>query len=256
MTSVADQKSYWNLLETVRWICARNEERVAAMWDMDEEEQMAVVMFDPKPKLDHPSSLLIMRGTDPTSDRDVARPQETSNSSHTDDIIIMGPQEALDDLLRKVRSRRVQMTAVRCHGGLYEQDPVPPTELNDLSFRLHPDYPNGRVGLWSRSRNVLVWRSPQFSRADVIGVWPGRKRKTAAAFRAILQHLRKISTPQAPLTQSEAKQRCMAEVPGAYAEAFKKAWANLEPAYKRGRGKHGPRALTLRETSGMKTSGH
>ena len=133
------------------------------------------------------------------------------------------------------------MTAVRCHEGRDEQDPVPPTELNDLTFRLHPNLRGASVGLWSRSRDVLVWRSPQFSRADVIGIWPGRNRKTAAASVAILRHLRKISPPQAPLTKPDAEQRCMAEVPNAYPEAFKKAWADLDPTYKRGRGKHGPR---------------
>jgi hypothetical protein len=56
MKSDPDQKAYWNLLETVRWICTRDEERVAAMWDMDEDEQMAVTMFDPKPE--HTLSLI------------------------------------------------------------------------------------------------------------------------------------------------------------------------------------------------------
>jgi hypothetical protein len=46
---------------------------------------------------------------------------------------------------------------------------------------------------------------------------------------------------EAPLPKLEAKQRCLGEVPNAYPEAFEKAWAELEPIYKRGRGKHGPR---------------
>jgi hypothetical protein len=76
----------------------------------------------------------------------------------------------------------------------------------------------------------------------VIGVWPAQNTKTAAVFGAILRHLRQITTPAAPLTKLEAQQRCMREVPNAYPEAFKKAWADLDPSYKRGRGEHGPRA--------------
>jgi hypothetical protein len=53
--------------------------------------------------------------------------------------------------------------------------------------------------------------------------------------------LRKITDPDAPLTKSEARRRCLAEVPNAYLGAFEKAWSELEPSYKRGRGKHGPR---------------
>jgi hypothetical protein len=44
------------------------------------------------------------------------------------------------------------------------------------------------------------------------------------------------------LTKGEALDRCSVEVPNAYPEAFKRAWAQLEPSRKRGRGKHGPRA--------------
>ena len=237
MTSVADQKAYWNLLETVRWICTRDEERVAAMWNMDEHEQMAIALFDAKPKLD-PNSLLILRGTNPN----VAEPQGNWKSSGIDKAIMMGPQKALDDLLRKVRSRRVQMTAIRGCGSRGEQESVPPTELNDLNFRLHPGDRMVSVGLWSRSRDTLVWRSPQFARSDAIGAWPGRNRKTAVVTAAIRRHLRQITTPESPLTKFEAEQRRMAEVPNAYRAAFKRAWADLEPAYKRGRGKHGRRA--------------
>jgi hypothetical protein len=58
----------------------------------------------------------------------------------------------------------------------------------------------------------------------------------------ILRHLREIMTPEPPLTKVEAQQRCMAEVPNAYLEAFKQAWMELDSSYKRGRGKHGPRS--------------
>jgi hypothetical protein len=75
----------------------------------------------------------------------------------------------------------------------------------------------------------------------VISAWPARNKKTTATARAILRYLRQIMTPETPLTKLEAQQRCMTEVLHAYPEAFKKAWSELEPSCKRGRGKHGPR---------------
>jgi hypothetical protein len=74
----------------------------------------------------------------------------------------------------------------------------------------------------------------------------GLKKRTAE--RAILQRLMEIMVPDAPLIKSEAWDRCEKEVPGAYLEAFKKAWKLLPSERKRGRGKHGPRALNVRET--------
>ena len=63
---------------------------------------------------------------------------------------MMDPNRALDDLLRKIHSRRVQMTAIRCDGSSDEQTPVPPVELNDLTFRFIPENAVAPVGLWSR----------------------------------------------------------------------------------------------------------
>ena len=45
MPSAADQKTYWDLFETAQWICTRDEERVAAMWDMDEEKRIAPAVY-------------------------------------------------------------------------------------------------------------------------------------------------------------------------------------------------------------------
>jgi hypothetical protein len=170
--------------------------------------------------------------------RKSAELQGDLNASRFDKAVMMWPSQALEDLLRKVHGHRVRMTAIRCAGSHHEQIPVPPAELNDLIFQLDV----ASVGLWSRSRDTLVWRSPQFLRADVIRVWSARNTKTAAVSGAILRHLRQITSPEEPLTKPEAKQRCLAEVPNAYPEAFKKAWAALGPTFKRGRGKHGPRA--------------
>jgi hypothetical protein len=228
-----DQKTYWSIPETVRWICTRDEDRVAAMWNIDESHGMALALFGEKPELD-PRSLLIFKAAGPNCERRAPGLLSKSESSRIDASPVMGPSEALDDLLKKVQSGRIRMTAVKCDRSCNEQIEVPPAELNDLIFGLCP-----AVGLWSRSRGILVWRSPQFLRVEVIRIWPARNTKTAAVSGAILRHLRQISTPQAPLTKREAQQRCMAEVPNAYLE---KAWAKLEASRKRGRGKHGPRA--------------
>jgi hypothetical protein len=135
------------------------------------------------------------------------------------------------------------MTAIRCGGRSDEPTPVPAIELNDLIFRFAPGHPVAPAGLWSRSRrDTPVWRSPQFLRADVIRLWPAPNTRTVAVRGAILRRLREIMTPEAPLTKLEAQHRCLAEVPGAYLGAFKKAWSELEPSWKRGRGKHGRRS--------------
>jgi hypothetical protein len=240
MTSAVDQKTYWGLSETMRWICTRAEKRVVAMRDMDGDDNVAVAMFDLKRELD-PRFLLIFQGTYPDADSEPAEPQGKWKASRSDRAVMMWPDEAMDDLLRKVHGRRVQMTAIKCEGSRDEQIPVPPAELHDLSFWIGVGYGGPLVGLWSRSRDRLVWKSPQFLRADVIRIWPARITKTIAVSGAILHHLHGITSPEAPLTKPEAKQRCIDEVPNAYPEAFKKAWAELESTFKRGRGKHGPR---------------
>jgi hypothetical protein len=119
---------------------------------------------------------------------------------------------------------------------------VPLAELNDLRILQIPSHTVAPVGLWSRTGWTLVWRSPQFLRADVVVEWPARNSKTVTASAAILRHLREIMGGEAMLTKAEAQLRCMAEVPNAYPEAFKKAWAELDRSLKRARGKHGRRA--------------
>ena len=236
-----DQKAYWNLPETLRWISTRDEERVAAMWEMDEDRGIALALFAEKREFD-PCSLLIFNDANLYSDRDEPGALGKAKSSGTDASLLMAPDEALRALLRKVQSGRLRVTAIRCDGSCNERIEVPPAELNDLELRLCPDDQLMSVGLWSRSRRILVWRSPQFMRAEVIRIWPAQNTKTAAASGAILRQLRQISTAEAPLTKREAQQRCMTEVPNAYPKAFKNAWAKLESSYKRGRGKHGSRA--------------
>ena len=237
MTSVVDPKAYWDLLETVWWICTRDEEQVAAMQGMSEEDRVALGMFGMKAEFD-PLPLLALPEAEFTAARQLVSPQDDEKPLRIDEPIL--PARAIDDLFAKVSSGRVRMTAVRFGGSSDGQIPVPLAELNGLMFRIATG-DGVRVGLRSRSRGSLVWSSPQFLRANVISAWPARNKKTTATARAILRHLRQLMTAEAPLTKLEAQQRCMAEVPHAYPEAFKKAWSELEPSCKRGRGKHGPR---------------
>jgi hypothetical protein len=236
-----DRKTQWGLLGTVMWICTRDEKRVATLWDTSEEEAMGPVLLSVKTEFD-PCLLGRFAETEFDAYRQDAALQEKRQSSRVDRRGMMKAGEALDDLRRRMQSGRFRMTAIRLVGNSNEQIPVPPAEFYDLEFRISPGHPVAPVGLWSRSRGKLLWGSPQFVRADVVGAWPAQRTKTAAVVRAILRYLRQITTPEARLTKREAQQRCMAEVPNAYPEAFKKAWAQLEPSCKRGRGKHGPRA--------------
>ena len=147
-----------------------------------------------------------------------------------------GPSQDLNYLLQLVRSRRIRMTAIKCDRYRVKQLPVPLAALDDLEFRITSDHRFTKVGLWSRSHNTLIWRSPEFLRADIIRVWPARTKKSAAVSGVILLHLQAIMTPAAPLTRAEAQRRCFADVPDAYPGAFKRAWAILDPSCKRGRG--------------------
>jgi len=230
MTNDADRKTYWDLLETLRWIGTRDEQLVAAMWDWNDDKKMAVVLFGMKEQRGI-RSLPGPSGSNRGVDLDPAAPQGDEKRSI----------RVLDEVLRKVQSGRVRMTAIKCDGSSEEQTPVPLVELNGLRLQLVPGHPVASVGLWSRSHNSLVWKWPQFLSGDVVGAWPAPNAKTAAVSGAILRHLREIMSPEAPLSRAEALKRCQAEVPNAYPAAFKKAWADLEPGCKRGRGKHGPR---------------
>jgi hypothetical protein len=149
--------------------------------------------------------------------------------------------QSLNYLLQQVRIRRIRMEAIKCDRYRVKPVPVSPADLNGLEFRVTLDHRVAKVGLWSRSRNELMWRSPKFLRADIIRVWPARKKKLAEVSELILRHLRTIMSPAAPLTRADAQWRCLAEVRGAYPEAFKKAWGILDPSSKRARGQSGDR---------------
>ncbi len=242
MTTGADQKIDWNLAETVMWICTRDHDRVAGLWEMEEADAIASVLF-------HPQLLSHFEGTATLSEvNNAALPTGPMVlQRHVEFLPVEEPrrvlsEQALQELIRSVQTRRVRMTMVRRDRNCRERSPVTASEANDLEIRLTGD-PREPSVVSSRSRRRPVGTSPCFSRADVIRCWPARSKKTAAAIGQTLRHLREISTPEAPLTRAEASERCLAEVAGAYPEAVRKAWAQLEPARKRGHGKHGPRVI-------------
>jgi len=178
MTTALDQKTYWGIGETVMWIRIRDHERVAAMSDLSEEEAMVLAMFAFKAQWDLRS--LLDLPTNPDADRNETAPQDKDKSLRIDGPVLMPPDQALDDLHRKLRSRRLPLTAIRCDGNNGKRTPVPTADLNDLIVRFTPGgHPLVSVGLWSRSRDTLVWRSPQFLRADVMLLWPTRTTKNS-----------------------------------------------------------------------------
>jgi hypothetical protein len=75
MTSAVDKKTYWGLGETVTWICTRVEDCVTAMRDMNEEERIAVALFERKVEID-PRSLLVLLETNSDADRGLAAAQD------------------------------------------------------------------------------------------------------------------------------------------------------------------------------------
>jgi hypothetical protein len=236
-----DQKTYWGFGEVVMRIRTRDYERVATVSDFSETQAMVRATFTLKTRMDS-RSLPRLSTTNCDANREAAAPPDKDKAAETEAPVPMPPDAVFDDVIRKLRSGCLSLTAIRCGRDSDEQIPVPSAELNDLVFRFIPDHPIAPVGLWSRSRRLVAWGSPQFLRSDVVRVWPARNTKTAAVSAAILPHLRKIMMPEAPLTKSKAQRRCMTEVPNAYPGAFKKAWMQLEPSLKRGRGKHGSRA--------------
>jgi hypothetical protein len=230
MTSDLDRKAYWDLMETVCWICTRDEQHVAALRDVSDQEKMALVLWK-------------MRGA-PRIIHSPPGPLGLNLGAELGAFALQGDWAAshpLNDVLAKVQSGCVRMTAIRCDGSSDARIPLPLAETNDLRFLLMPSHSVAPMGVWSRTGWTLLWRSPQFLRADAVRAWPARNTKTAAVSAAILRHLREIMSAEAPLTKLEAQRRCMAEVPNAYPEGFKKAWAELDPSCKRRRDKHGPR---------------
>jgi hypothetical protein len=232
--AVADRKPYWNLGEAVEWIRTRDIDRVADMWGLSELDAVTRFLAAGRQLLSLAVvPLAIARRGSP---KVFAAEQERRLTAISDDP----PFDVdLSELIREVQSGRLRMTMIRAPAADLTRVAIDSTEALDLDIRVtFSEYP---VALWSRSRRIAAGHSPWFSSADVSRIWPSRGRKTSAATKAILCHLRKISTEEHPLTKAVALDRCLAEVPGAYPEAFRRAWRSLEPTQKRHRGQHGPR---------------
>lgn len=194
MTSAGDQKTYWGLLETVRWICTRDQERVAALWNMSEEDAMASALLAGWP---HWYPRWFLGPPETNSDADGAATTPQDSKPRVDQPFMMTPNRALEDLLRKLQSSRLLMTAIRCGGRNHEQAPVPAIELNDLIFRLvpgHPVAPAGPCQLKQPRREIrprLMVRSPGDLRTGCNHSWcPKRKLDRARPRRHRHRHRR------------------------------------------------------------------
>jgi hypothetical protein len=239
----SDRKAYWDLLETLHWIGTRDQGGLTATDDIKEDNRTPPAMLTADAVLDRHQLLLLVK-YDFKGYREPAAWQPGRVSLDTNGSSVLGLGQSLNYLLQQVHGRRIRMEAIKCDRyRRYRVKPVPvsPADLSDLEFRITLDHRVAKVGLWSRSRNELMWRSPKFLRADIIRVWPARKRNLAAVSEVILRHLRTIMNPATPLTRADAQRRCLAEVRGAYPEAFKKAWGILDPSCKRARGQSGDR---------------
>jgi hypothetical protein len=238
MASAAEQKTDWNLGETVIWVSTRDHSLILAMSDSSEAETITRAFFDLDrlPKGDAVITVSELRRSLPPAspvslDRQIRWLETVPPRKPSPDLV-------LQEITRSVRAHRVQLTMRPCEPNNTLRVAVSPSEANDLEFRLtgHWDEP---VAVWSRSAREQVGTSPRFSRRDVLRLWPEWVRRTVALTAAIRGYVEEISTPEAPLTKAEARERCLKEVPGARPRAFEKAWARVDPARKRGRGKHG-----------------
>src|SRR5437762_7573668 len=110
MTRIVGPKAYWDLPETVWWICARDEGCVTNMQDMSEEDKAALALFGIKSEL----KLLPRLGLPEAEFKaalQMVLAQESEKPPRTAEQIL--PGRALDDLFKKVSSGQVRMTAIR-----------------------------------------------------------------------------------------------------------------------------------------------
>src|SRR5437763_726218 len=145
MMGIVDPKTYWDLPETVWWICARDEGWVADMQEMSEEDKAALALFGIKPELKLLPRLGLSEG-EFKAPLQMVSAEESEKPSRTAEPIL--PGQALDDLFKKVSTGQVRMTAIRVGKSSDGQVTVPLAEFNGLIFRIAT---GNRVlaGLWS-----------------------------------------------------------------------------------------------------------
>ena len=181
----SDRKAYWDLLETLHWIGARDQGELTAMGDIKEGSRIAPATLAADAVLDWHRLLLLVK-YDFNGHPEPAAWQAGRKSLNANQSSMVGLGQALNYLLQQVHSRRIRMEAIKCDRYRVKPVPLSPADLNDLEFRITLDHRVAKVGLWSPSRNELMWRSPKFLRADIIRVWPARKKKLAEGFRSNL----------------------------------------------------------------------
>ena len=104
MMTDRDRKTYWDLFETVCWICSRDEEKVATMWGMSDQKKFGLVIAGMKVKR------VIHSLPGPSGS---TRGAVMGTVAREADGLAVEAQDAFEDLLRKVHSRRVRMTAIK-----------------------------------------------------------------------------------------------------------------------------------------------
>jgi hypothetical protein len=212
-----DQKILWNLGEALTWIQSYDYNRLCAIWDYTETEAVSCGLLHSTYAVKHED-------------------QASCLASRRDDKFEL---PAIEQIKRSVQRGELRVSALRYDAGPNEWVPVPKSELAHLEIRLTGD-PLVPI-LWSQSSSAPVYKLPRFSSSEIIRLWPAAGVKTAVMDRALLRHLERISSKVEPLTKDQARDRCLEEVPGAFVRAFERAWAQLDPEMKRGRGKHGRR---------------
>jgi hypothetical protein len=215
--NASDRKAYWDLVETLHWITTRDEGRLTLVGDFKEENRTPQAMFASDAIVDWHQLLFLVK-YDFKGSREPFAWQADRKPLDADESSILGLGQSLNYLLQQALRRRICMEAIKCDRYRVKRVPVSPADLNDLEFRINLNHRVAKVGLWSRSRNALIWRSPRFLRADIIRVWPARKNKLAAVSEIILPQLQTIMPPAARLTGTDAQRRCLAEVRDAYPE--------------------------------------
>ncbi len=150
------------------------------------------------------------------------------------------PEQAIRQLFTQMREGVVAARGIWRDEAAFR--PIPTEEYVDLRPEMVGQGRETELRLVATKRESTYWRMVQCRRADVMKTWPpatAPQKKSARVRGEILRHLSRIMPPDAPLTKEKAKTRCLGEVPGAYPEAFERAWQDFPMERKRRIGQHG-----------------
>ena len=108
-----DRETYWDLLETLQWICRRKEEGRATGRDLKAGNRIPLDMFSAEAVLDSRSLPHIGEyNFQADSAATACQPDWELLDIAGSGIIELGP--ALNYLLGQVHNRRIRMTAIKC----------------------------------------------------------------------------------------------------------------------------------------------